>query len=183
MCQFLVLEEIQASKTGLTISEIVDKTGIPINSLKEIINSLIKIKLIGKSSGTSIETIKIIENKNFSYEKNKISIYSMVQNINSNSNSNSKSNSNPTKQTEKSREFLHDRNIIVYANVIDYVKKNKYFYPDTISESIKYSIPFTISCEQIEYSINQALKDSIVKQISIGTNSNSSEQIMYKYNE
>lgn len=165
--QYIVLEAIMNSQSGLTINEISTQTNIPIISLKETINSLLKIKLVGKTNGKSIESIKIIENPNFSYEKTKISIYSLVQ------------NDKLTTNTEKPREFLHDRNIIVYSNLIDYVKKNKYFYQDTIEESIKYRIPFTITNEQLEYSINQAIKDTIVNKIQVDTN----EQILYQYNE
>ena len=167
LIQYIVLDTIMNSKSGLTINEISEQTNIPVISLKETINSLIKIKLVGKTSGKNIESIKIIENPNFSYEKTKISIYSLVQ------------NDKLTTNTEKPREFLHDRNIIVYSNLIDYVKKNKYFYKDTIEESIKYRIPFTITNEQLEYSINQALKDTIVNKIQVDSN----EQILYQYNE
>jgi hypothetical protein len=165
--QYIVLDAIMNSKSGLTVNEISTQTNIPVISLKETINSLLKIKLVGKTNGKSIESIKIIENPNFSYEKTKISIYSLVQ------------NDKLTTNIEKPREFLHDRNIIVYSNLIDYVKKNKYFYQDTIEESIKYRIPFTITNEQLEYSINQALKDTIVNKIQVDTN----EQILYQYNE
>lgn len=167
--QYLVLDRIMSKSGGLTITEISEETGIPVMSLKETINSLIKIKLIGKTGGTDIESIKIMENPKFTYDKNKISIYSLVQ------------KDKPDDKTEKPREFLHDRNTIVLCNLIDWVKKNKYFYKDTIVESIKYKIPFVITDEQLDNSIDKALKDDIIKKINIGSNSSDDERIMYQY--
>ncbi len=170
MVQYIILDMIMNNPKGLTIGEIHKLTSIPIGNLKEPINSLLKIKLIGKTSGTSIDTVKIIENPNFSYEKNKISIYSLVQ-----------TDKSDTKSENKPREFLHDRNIIVYANLIDWVKKYKYFFKDTIEESIKYKIPFGITNEQLDYAISQGLKDDIIKEIQV--NKTEHTQYMYQYIE
>jgi hypothetical protein len=170
MIQYIILDIVMNNPNGLTIGEIHKFTGIPIGNLKEPINSLLKIKLIGKTSGTSIDTVKIIENPNFNYEKNKISIYSLVQ-----------TDKSDTKSDNKPREFLHDRNIIVYANLIDWVKKNKFFYKDTIIESIKYKIPFGITNDQLDYAISQGLKDDIIKEISVNKTEYSDH--MYQYVE
>lgn len=170
LIQYIVLDKIIESKGGLTITEISANTGIPIGNLKETINSLLKIKLIGKTSGNTIETIKIIQNTNFTYEKTKISIYSMIQ------------KEKPTdKFDSKPKDFLHDRNTIVYANLIDWVKKSKYFYRDTLIESIKYKIPFTVTDEQLDYAINQGLKDDIIKKIPVSKTSHS--EFMFQYVE
>jgi hypothetical protein len=170
MVQYIILDMVMKNPKGLTIGEIHKFTGIPIGNLKEPINSLLKIKLIGKTSGTSIDTVKIIENPNFNYEKNKISIYSLVQ-----------TDKFDTKSDNKPREFLHDRNIIVYSNLIDWVKKNKFFYKDTIVESIKYKIPFEITNNQLDYAISQGLKDDIIKEISVNKTEHSDH--MYQYVE
>lgn len=171
--QYLVLYRIINNSHGLTINQISEETGILVGELKETINSLIKIKLIGKTGGnlSDIETIRLIQNPNFSYDKNKISIYSLVQ------------KEKQDDKIEKPKEFLHDRNTIVYSNLIDWIKKNKFFYKDTLIDSIKYKIPFGITDDQIEYSINKALNDDIIKKINISNNPLDNEKIMYQYSD
>ena len=171
--QYLVLYRIINNSHGLTINQISEETGILVGELKETINSLIKIKLIGKTGGnlSDIETIRLIQNPNFSYDKNKISIYSLVQ------------KEKQDDKIEKPKEFLHDRNTIVYSNLIDWIKKNKFFYKDTLIDSIKYKIPFGITDDQIEYSINKAVNDDIIKKINISNNPLDNEKIMYQYSD
>ena len=77
--------------------------------------------------------------------------------------------------------FYTYRNIIVYSNLIDWVKKNKFFYKDTIVESIKYKIPFEITNNQLDYAISQGLKDDIIKEISVNKTEHSDH--MYQYVE
>lgn len=169
--QYLVLDRIFNNPNGLNLDQISEQTNISINLLKQTINSLIKIKLIGKTKETDLKKIILIKNSNFSYDNNKISIYSLIQ-LEKND-----------IDTVKSKEYLHDKNTIIYCNLIDWVKKNKFFYKDTIIDSIKYKIPFNVKEEQIEYSINKALNDNIIDKVNISTNLYDEERIMYKYSD
>lgn len=169
--QYLVLDRIFNNPNGLNLDQISEQTNISINLLKQTINSLIKIKLIGKTKETDLKKIILIKNSNFSYDNNKISIYSLIQ-LEKND-----------IDTVKSKEYLHDKNTIIYCNLIDWVKKNKFFYKDTIIDCIKYKIPFNVKEEQIEYSINKALNDNIIDKVNISTNLYDEERIMYKYSD
>lgn len=160
LIQYIVLDIIMKSgNEGIEIMDISSQTDIPVTSLQETINSLIKIKLVGRSSTDgSIENIKIVPNKNFTYEKNKISIGTMVI------------KEKTQNQNEKVKEYMFDKTMIVMCNIIDYVKKNNNFYEDTIVESIKYKIPFEITSELLEKAINEALQKEIIKKIEIPVN-------------
>ncbi len=186
LIQYIVMDVIIKSGTeGIGIMDISSQTDIPVTSLQETINSLIKIKLIGRSSvDGSVENIKLVQNKNFTYEKNKISIGSMVI------------KEKVQNQTEKVKEFMFDKSMIVMCNIIDYVKKNNYFYEDTILDSIKYKIPFEVTTELLIKAIEETLQKEIIKKIEIPANptgptatnaANSNikivDQIMYKLYE
>lgn len=156
LIQYLVYDIIYKSdKDGIGILEISTQTDIPVSNLQETINSLIKIKLIARSADSTIENIKLVCNNNFTYEKNKISIASMII------------KDKIGEQVEKVKEFMFDKSMIVLCNIIDYVKKNNYFYEDTIEESIKYKIPFTVTQELVKKAIEEALKKEMIKKIDI----------------
>jgi hypothetical protein len=169
LIQYIVLDKIINNIDGITIMEISEQTEIPINLLQDSINSLIKIKLIGRTKGETIDKMKLVSNEEFSYEKNKISISSMIL-----------KDKNKTKE-EKPKEFLHDRSMIVLCNIIDWVKKNKYFSFDTITDSIKYKIPFTITEELLEKAIHDSIEKGYIKKISIPNPNGIGEQIMFQY--
>ena len=92
---------------------------------------------------------------------------------------------------EKPKEFLHDRSMIVLCNIVDYVKKNKYFCEDTILDSIKYKIPFTVNDELLKKVIQEAISKDLIKKVVVPNNPTNSgisgieisDQIMYQYNE
>ena len=183
LIQYIVLDTIMKSESGCNILELVSKTDIPILNIQDAINSMLKIKLIARTTSDSIENIKFVHNKNFSYEKNKISIASMVL------------KDKVLEKDEKPKEFLHDRSMIVLCNIVDYVKKNKFFCEDTIMESIKYKIPFTVGDELLKKVIEEAISKDLIKKVVVPNNSNNSnnngdikgieisEQVMYQYNE
>lgn len=177
LIQYLVFDIVYKSgKDGIGLIEISTQTDIPVISLQETINSLIKIKLIARSTDSTIENIKLVANNNFSYEKNKISIASMII------------KDKNGEQVEKVKEFMFDKSMIVLCNIIDYVKKNNYFYEDTIEESIKYKIPFTVTQELIQKAIEEALKKEMIKKIDIPPSNPTTtksgvqivEQVMYQ---
>jgi hypothetical protein len=156
LIQYIVFDIIIKSESdGIGIMDISTQTDIPITCLQETINSLIKIKLVARTSDSTLENIKLIQNKSFTYEKNKISIALMIIKEKSG------------ESVENVREFMFDKSMIVLCNIIDYVKKNKYFYEDTIVESIKYKIPFSINPEILKKAIEEALKKEMIKKIDI----------------
>ncbi len=182
LIQYIVLDIIMKSESGSNILELVSKTDIPIINIQDCINSMLKIKLIARTTSDSIENIKFINNKNFTYEKNKISIASMVL------------KDKVLEKEDKPKEFLHDRSMIVLCNLVDYVKKNKFFCEDTILDSIKYKIPFTIGDELLKNVIQEAITKDLIKKVVVPNNPTNptdsglnaieiSEQIMYQYNE
>ncbi len=169
LVQYIVLDKIMGNPEGLTITEISSQTDIPLTSLQDTINSLIKIKLIARTGGETIDKIKLISNEDFTYEKNKISISSMIL------------KDKAGVKEDKPKEFLHDRSMIVLCNIIDWVKKNKYFSFDTITESIKYKIPFTVNEELLGKAVNEAVEKGYIKKINIPNPNGVGEQIMYQY--
>ena len=120
-------------------------------------------------------------NNEFEMDNNKISISSLIKD----------------KSTNKIKEFLHDRNTIVYCNIIDYIKKNIVLYEDTIINIIQYKIPFKITPTMITDALEQAISNNHIKKIELENNtpvtrksigemnqlSNNENQIIYKYVE
>ncbi len=177
LIQFIVYDKINKSN-GINIIDLFESTGIPVNKLQDTINSFMKIKLIGRSNGDSVEKIKFMVNDKFTYDKNKISIASLIL------------KESTEDQQEKTKEFLHDRNMIVLCNLIDYVKKNKYFTADTILDEFKYKkIPFNVTQNLMDQVISEAVSKEFIKKITVpnnsngSTNSSNSDQIMYQYVE
>jgi predicted transcriptional regulator len=170
LIQYIVLDKIMENPNGLTVQSISEQLSIPASKLNETFNSLLKIRIVKRSSGTSDKSIiKFILNNNFSFEKNKLSISGLVKKDNS-----------EVKPTQ--REFLHDRNMIVLCNLIYHAKKNTYFSRDTIMEQLSYKIPFKITEEQLNKAIDKALTDDYIKLQEIN-NSNGSIDILYQYND
>jgi hypothetical protein len=170
LIQYMVLDKIMENPNGLTVQSISEQLSIPASKLNETFNSLLKIRIVKRTSGTSqISIVKFILNKDFSFEKNKLSISGLVKKDNS--------EAKPTQ-----RDFLHDRNMIVLCNLIYYTKKNTYFSRDTIMEQLSYKIPFKLTEEQLNKAIDKALADDYIKLQEIN-NSNGSTDILYQYND
>ena len=138
---------------------------IPLSKLNETFNSLLKIKIIKRTSGTNV---LFALNNDFEFEKNKLSICGLVK------------KTIETKQVQ--REFMHDRNMIVLCNLVNYAKKNIYFSRDTIMEQLSYQVPFKLNDEYINKAIEKALEDDYIKIQEI-PNMNGSTDIMYQYND
>ena len=181
LIQYLILDIIYKKNSDILLVEISKEINIPITNktLENTINSLLKVKLIKKISNTK-EIILSINNE-FEMDNNKISISSLIKD----------------KSTNKIKEFLHDRNTIVYCNIIDYIKKNIVLYEDTIINIIQYKIPFKITPTMITDALEQAISNNHIKKIELENNtpvtrksigemnqlSNNENQIIYKYVE
>ena len=170
LIQYIILDKIMENPTGLTAQHISELLAIPASKLNETFNSLLKIRIVKRTSGTNdISSVKFILNKDFTFEKNKLSISGLV-----------KKEIADTKPVQ--REFLHDRSMIVLCNLIYYAKKNMYFTRDTIMEQLSYKIPFKLTEEQINNAIDKALADDYIKIQEI-PNTNGTIDIMYQYND
>ena len=168
--QYIVLDIIYNSHDGINILDISNQTDIEIVNLENTINSLLKIKIIKSLEGASLDSIKFFINKEFTFDKEKISISSLVINENN-------------KNNENVKEFLHDRIIIVLSNLYDYVKKNKFFVKDVLINDLQYKIPFKIDMNHIDQAVEIAIKKEHIKQIDVPNINNESSQIMYQYIE
>ena len=145
LIQYLVLDKIFKSNEGVGINQIVEMTEIPIEYILETINSLIQIKLIKRTGVNTIDTLRFFINYDFVHENNKISISSLII-------KELKEINNTT-----TKEFLHDRNTIVLANMYDYIKKNKIFYKDVLFTDLQYKVPFKLTDEYINTVIQTLL--------------------------
>ncbi len=170
LIQYIILDKIMENPNGLTAQSISELLTIPASKLNETFNSLLKIRIVKRTSGTSdVSSVKFILNKDFTFEKNKLSISGLV-----------KKEILDTKPAQ--REFLHDRSMIVLCNLIYYAKKNTYFTRDTIMEQLTYMIPFKLTEEQVNKAIDKALADDYIKIQEI-PNTNGTIDIMYQYND
>ena len=160
LIQYIVLEKIYNIKGNILLSQISKDINIDILKLEDTINSLLKIKLIKKLSNS--DEIILSLNNDFSMDDKKISISSLLKKeVNKDNNS-----------------LLHDRDTIIYCNLIDYIKKNTVIYEDTIIEKIQYKIPFKITEEMLRISLENTMKDNIIEKIYLDANKT---QYIYKY--
>lgn len=151
LVQYLVLDQIFKSKTGIDLGDISEKLNIPIKYLQETINSLLSVKLIKRTTESDLlKNIKLFINYEFEYKTNKVSIDSLLENEEKN-------------KVEIKKEFMHDRNTIILSNMYDYVKKNKKFTIGQIYDILsKNKIPFEIDLEQIENGIKTMLEKEYI---------------------
>lgn len=162
LIQYIILDIIMNNEC-ITVQEIFLTTGISLSRLNETFNSLLKIKIIKRTTGPDI---KFSLNKDFEFNKNKLSISGLVK----------KEGSEKVAQ----REFMHDRNMIVLCNLVYYAKKNTYFSRDTIMDELTYKVPFKLNDEYINKAISKALEDDYIKVKEI-PNMNGTIDIMYQY--
>lgn len=160
--QYIVLNKLFNSSNGITIQEISEHISISIENLAETINSLLYCKIIKHNNTSNIEEIKLFINNDYVHENNKISISSLVI--------------KNKEELEMKKEFLHDRNTIILANIYDYIKNNKIFTLDILIENIKNKIPFEIDQNQIDSAIKILLEKE-----HIGVNLHTNNVITYKY--
>ena len=80
------------------------------------------------------------------------------------------------------REFIHDRNMIVFCNLVHYAKKNTYFSRDTIMEQLSYCVPFKLNDEYINKAIEKAIEDEYIKLQEI-PNANGITDEIYQYSD
>lgn len=168
LIQYLILDILYKKNNNISLIDISKEINISLSNkkLEDTINSLLKVKLIKKLSNN--EEIILSINNEFNMDDTKISISSLIKN---------KSVNNNTK------EFLHDRQTIIYCNIIDFIKKNTILYEDTVINIIQYKIPFKITPDMIKMALNQAISNKYIFQVEIENNTNKGSQFIYKYIE
>ena len=165
LIQYVVLDIIMNNIEGICAKQLASNINVKLSNLNETFNSLLKIKLIKRTSDT-IFTF----NEEFTYDKSKISICGLIK--------------KDDKQNEKTeREFLHDRSIILLCNLVNYSKHNSYFTIDVVQEKLSYKVPFKFSREDLEKAIAESIKESYIKEIPVPDNEQDSNQIYYRYEE
>jgi len=170
LLQYLILDVLYKKIDGESINNISKKLNVEIKNLEKGINSLLKIKLIKRieySEIKNIENLVLTINYDFENENKKISIANMVE-------------ENESEESYK-KEFMHDRDTIILANLYDYIKKNKFGTTDVFLTELQYKIPFKINIDQINNAIKIALEKEHIKKIDVPNNDNISNQIMYSY--
>jgi len=180
LLQYIVLDKIMGSSNtnstnstnsiyrAISAHDISVELSIPLNILNATFNSLLKIKIIKRSADES--NVRFILNSQFEFEKNKLSISSLIK------------IDDTMKSKVKNHEYLHDRNMIVLCNLINYAKKNKYFSIDTIIDQLSYVIPFKLNDKYINLAIEKAVDDEYIKKIIVPNNNNDGiNQYMYQY--
>ena len=167
LLQYIVLDVIM-KMANISATNISDKLNIPLANLSDTFNSLLKIKIIKRIN--SNDDICFMLNNDFTFEKNKLSISGLVK--------------KDSVEVVKQREFLHDRYMIVLANLLYWAKKTKYFAADIIDEALVHVVPFKILDEHISKAIEKAISDEYIKEIKVpSTNGDGTFQIMYNYIE
>jgi len=162
LIQYIVLDVIYKKQGDISLNEISTVTKISIDNLEDSVNSLLKVKLIKKKS--NIEDIILSINNEFTMKDNKISISSLII---------------KDKEFKKTKELLHDRQTIVYCNIIDFIKKNSVIYEDTIIEQLQFKIPFNLTSIMISNALENALNNNHIEKVIL-TNKFCVDQIVYK---
>lgn len=164
LIQYIVLDTIMI-KSQISANEISEYLGLTLSKLNDTFNSLLKIKIIKRTSGPNIT---FVFNNDFKFDKNKLSIHGLLK------------KTIETKPVQ--REFIHDRNMIVFCNLVHYAKKNTYFSRDTIMEQLSYNVPFKLNEEYINKAIEKALEDEYIKLQEI-PNTNGVIDVIYQYSD
>jgi hypothetical protein len=168
LIQYIVLDKIMEKEDGINVLKLSESLGIPLSKLNDTLNSLLKIRITKRTANPEdVSNIKFVLNKDFTFEKNKLSISGLVK-------------KEPSDSKPSQREFMHDREMIVLCNLVHYVKKNTYFTRDAIMEELSYKIPFKLTDEFIDKAIEKALREEYIK-IQEVPNGNGTNDILYQY--
>jgi len=164
LIQYVVLDIIINNNEGIFAKEISTTLNIKLSFLNESFNSLLKIKIIKRNSEN-----KFVFNKEFTYDKTKISIFSLIK---------KEDDEDSAKTTE--REFMHDRSVILLCNLINYAKRNDPFTIDFVSEKLSSVVPFKFTRENLENALKDAIKDNYLSEMKEGA---ADSVTTYKYEE
>ena len=162
--QYMVLDLIYNSNdTGISVFDISKLLNIDLVVLQNTFNSLLKIQIIKRSiDETNTNNIIFKINKSCTFDNLKVSISDLVI---------------QPKKVEKITNFLHDRNMIILTNIVDYAKKNKFFNSDVFFDIIGYKIPFKINRDFYDKCIQEAIDKDFIQSEKL----DDSSDIIYRY--
>lgn len=141
--QYILLDLIIKNNNGISVQTISKNIGISLKNLENVFNSLLKVKLVKRTANYIF-----FPNNEFSYNNKKISILNLMDtNIDN-------------KKVE--RIFVHDKNLILQCNIVNFAKKNKVFTLELLITYLKKVIPFTINDKNISDCIAKCINDSYI---------------------
>ena len=143
--QFILLDIINKNKNGIDVFNIASTINIKLKLLESTFNSLLKIRLIKRNTD-----YVFYPNNDFSYPDKKISIFNLV-------NTNTSTNIDSEKLE---RQFVHDKNLILQCNVINFAKKNREFTLDTLTKHLAKVIPFIVDESTLAKCLEKCVNDN-----------------------
>ena len=139
--QFILLDLINKNKNGIDVLKIASTINIKLKYLESTFNSLLKVKLIKRTTDYIF-----YPNNDFNFPNKKISIFNLMDTNIDNS--------------KIERQFVHDKNLILQCNVINFAKKNKEFTLDTLNKHLSNVIPFVIDETVLSKCLEKCVNDS-----------------------
>jgi hypothetical protein len=142
--QFILLDIINKSKNnGIDVFKIASLINIKLKLLESTFNSLLKMRLIKRNTD-----YVFYPNNDFNYPDKKISIFNLV-------------NTNTNIDNDKvERQFVHDKNLILQCNVINFAKKNREFTLDILTKHLLKVIPFPIDEQNLTNCLEKCVSDN-----------------------
>jgi len=141
--QFILLDIINKNKNGIDVFKIASMINMKLKHLESVFNSLLKIRLIKRTND-----YVFYPNNDFNYTDKKISIFNLV-------------NTNVNIDNDKvERQFVHDKNLILQCNVINFAKKNREFTLDTLNKHLSKVIPFTVDDTTLTKCLEKCINDN-----------------------
>ena len=141
--QFILLDIINKNKNGIDVFNIASTINIKLKLLESTFNSLLKMRLIKRNTD-----YVFYPNNDFNYPDKKISIFNLV-------------NTNTHIDREKlERQFVHDKNLILQCNVINFAKKNREFTLDTLTKHLSKVIPFIVDESTLTKCLEKCVNDN-----------------------
>lgn len=141
--QFILLDIINKSKNGIDVFKISSLINIKLKLLESTFNSLLKMRLIKRNND-----YVFYPNNDFNYPDKKISIFNLV-------------NTNTNIDNDKvERQFVHDKNLILQCNVINFAKKNREFTLDVLTKHLPKVIPFPIDEPTLTKCLEKCVTDN-----------------------
>jgi hypothetical protein len=139
--QFILLDIINKNKNGIDVFKIASMINVKLKQLESVFNSLLKIRLIKRTND-----YVFYPNNDFNYTNKKISIFNLV---------------NTNIDNDKiERQFVHDKNLILQCNVVNFAKKNREFTLDTLNKHLSKVIPFTIDETTLTKCLEKCINDN-----------------------
>ena len=143
--QFILLDIINKNKNDIDVFNIASTINIKLKLLESTFNSLLKMRLIKRTAD-----YVFYPNNDFSYPDKNISIFNLVN-----------TNTHTNIDNEKlERQFVHDKNLILQCNVINFAKKNREFTLDILTKHLAKVIPFIVDESTLTKCLEKCVNDN-----------------------